>query len=94
MDSTWKAFRHCARWSSAGAIEAVVSLRPEAAAPRSGAADYRTLCRRLGLPLHEVDNINHDSSIELLRRSELDLVFVIGWTQILKPEVLRSPVSG
>jgi methionyl-tRNA formyltransferase len=75
-------------------LEVVVSLRPEAAAPRSGAADYRTLCRSLRLPLHEVDNINHDSSVEFLSRSELDLVFVIGWTQILKPEVLRLARVG
>ena len=75
-------------------VEVVVSLEPEAAGRRSGAADYRTLCRGLGLPLYEVENINHDSSIELLRRSELDLLFVIGWTQILKPEVLRLARIG
>jgi methionyl-tRNA formyltransferase len=75
-------------------IAGVVSLRPEAAARRSGTADYRALCQTLGLPLHEVNNINEAASVELLRGLDLDVVFVIGWTQILKPEVLRVARIG
>jgi methionyl-tRNA formyltransferase len=76
------------------AVEAVISLRPDAAARRSGKADYRLLCRRFAVRLYEVDNINDITSIELLRRLNLDLVFVIGWTQILRPEVLRLARIG
>jgi methionyl-tRNA formyltransferase len=76
------------------AIEAVVSLRPEAAASRSGHGEYRTLCRRLGLRLHEVDSINDADSIELLRGLDLDLAFVIGWTELLRPAVLSLARVG
>jgi methionyl-tRNA formyltransferase len=75
-------------------VAAVISLSPEAAARRSGAADYRTLCERAGLRLHEVENINDRHAIDLLRRLDLDLVFVIGWSQILRPEVLSLARLG
>jgi methionyl-tRNA formyltransferase len=78
------------------AIEAVVSLRPETAAGRSGngSSEYRTLCRRLGLRLHEVDSINDVTSVELLRSLDLDLAFVIGWTELLRPAVLTLARIG
>src|SRR5690606_12004546 len=47
-------------------VEAVFTLEPALAARRSGAADYRALCRRLGLPLHEVRNINDDDAVARL----------------------------
>jgi methionyl-tRNA formyltransferase len=75
-------------------VQAVITLKPESAAKRSGAADYQTLCRRFSLPLHEVTNINEPGSIELLRKMDLDLLIVLGWTQILKPEALRTAKIG
>jgi methionyl-tRNA formyltransferase len=76
------------------AIEAVITLQPETARKRSGGGDYRGLCERYGPPLHEVASINERAAIALLRRLDLDLVFVIGWTQILRPEVLQLARVG
>jgi methionyl-tRNA formyltransferase len=77
-------------------IEAVITLSEEAAARRSGSgnAQYRTLCRRLGLRLHEVESINDAASIELLQLLDLDLAFVIGWTELLRPAVLSLARVG
>jgi methionyl-tRNA formyltransferase len=75
-------------------VEAAFTLKPESAAKRSGAADYQTLCRRFSLPLHEVTNINDPGSIEMLRKLDLDLLIVFGWTQILKPETLGTAKIG
>src|SRR5439155_576265 len=71
-------------------IQAVLTLRPDVAATRSGAADYRSLCQRFGVPLHEIVHINDAASRELLKNLALDVVFVIGWSQILAPETLRT----
>jgi len=73
---------------------AVLTLRPELAASRSGAADYAPLCRRLGLPLHHVANINDADTVALLGRLALDVLFVIGWSQILRAPALRSARLG
>lgn len=75
-------------------IEAVLTLRPELAAKRSGAADYSTLCREYEVPLYEIANINDTESLALLKRLALDIAFVIGWTQIVRREALQSVRIG
>jgi methionyl-tRNA formyltransferase len=76
------------------AMEAVITLQPETAKKRSGTGDYRSLCERDGVPVHEVASINDRETVALLRRLDLDLVFVIGWTQLLRPEVLQLARVG
>jgi methionyl-tRNA formyltransferase len=75
-------------------IEAVFTLKSELAARRSGAGDYQTLCRKFRIQLHQIGNINEPSAVALLRELNLDLVFVLGWTQILKPETIRTAKIG
>ncbi|PYO44773.1 MAG: hypothetical protein DMD33_01855 [Gemmatimonadetes bacterium] len=80
---------------AAGApVAAVLTLKPEVAAPRSGAADYGPVCQRFGVPLYEVKSINDPDSRALLQDLKLDLVFVIGWSQILSPETLATARLG
>lgn len=76
------------------AIEAAVTLTAEAAARRSGTADYQPLCLEYGIPLYRVENINNEQSIKLLADLDLDVVIVLGWSQILRPHVLRLARIG
>ncbi|HLH31561.1 MAG TPA: methionyl-tRNA formyltransferase [Terriglobia bacterium] len=75
-------------------LEAVVTLDQNAAAKRSGAAAYDKVCEALGVPLYTVSDINAPSSIALLERLDFDVTFVIGWTQLLKSEALRTAKFG
>jgi methionyl-tRNA formyltransferase len=75
-------------------VEAVVTLKPHLAAKRSGAGDYAALCREFGVPLYEVANINDEEALTLLRGLRLDVVFVIGWTQIVRREALSLARVG
>jgi len=75
-------------------IAAVITLKPELAAKRSGAVDYAALCQQFRVPLYEVANINSPESVTLLSDLSLDVLFVIGWTQILRPQVLRTAKIG
>lgn len=75
-------------------LEAVLTLHPELAAKKSGAEDYIALCREHGVPLHFVRNINDEDALQLLRGLALDLLFVIGWTQILRGEALQTAKLG
>jgi methionyl-tRNA formyltransferase len=75
-------------------VEGVISLTREVAATRSGAADYTALCQRYNIPLYHVASINSVEARELLRRLALDVVFVIGWSQILGPETLALARVG
>lgn len=77
-----------------GIVSTVITLTPEAAGKRSGVADYRGLCERFGVQLYEVADINHEVSVRLLESLDLDLLFVIGWSQILRPPALRAIRGG
>lgn len=70
-------------------IEAVITLKPSLAAKKSGGGDYLSLCKNFHVPLFEVENINDQQSIKLLKELSLDLAFVIGWTQIIREEALK-----
>jgi methionyl-tRNA formyltransferase len=52
------------------------------------------LCRRFNVPLYEIKNINDLEAIELLQALALDLLFVIGWTQILRSAALQTAKIG
>lgn len=75
-------------------IEAVFTLRPPQAAKRSAVADYVALCRRLHLPLYEVADINAPETVACLRSLSLDVLFVLGWSQILSPDTLAVARIG
>jgi len=75
-------------------ITGVVTLRPELAARRSGAVDYAPLAARHHVPLYRVGNINDPEGHEALRALDADIVFVIGWSQILHPPTLRLARIG
>ena len=75
-------------------VVAVVTLDDDAAARRSGAADYSPICRDCEVPLHHVRNINDESSVQLLRDLDLDVAFVIGWTQLVGARAMAQVTRG
>jgi methionyl-tRNA formyltransferase len=75
-------------------LESVITLTPEEAARRSGAVDYAPLCAEYGVPLYRIANINDDRSLRLLEELSLDLVFVIGWSQVIRSEALKLVKIG
>ena len=80
---------------AAGApVEAVLTLRPDLAIRRSGGVDFQPLCVRHGVPLHYIANINDLQAQQLLCRLAPDVVFAIGWHQVVSPSVLRVASVG
>jgi methionyl-tRNA formyltransferase len=75
-------------------IVAAVTLTAEAAARRSGTADFGPLCRSAGVPLHRTSDVNSPETVALLRSLDLDVLFVIGWNQILRAEALGTARVG
>jgi methionyl-tRNA formyltransferase len=75
-------------------VKAVITLARELATARSGAADYEPLCRYFHVPRYEVADINDGVACELLRSLTLDVVFVIGWSQILEHATVETARWG
>lgn len=75
-------------------IGAVLTLTPELRAKRSGGVDYAPLCAEYGIPLHYITGINEPGAYEILKRLAPDVIFVIGWHQIVRPPVMRLARRG
>ena len=75
-------------------IRAVLTLTPELAAKRSGAADYAPVCADYGVPLHYISGINEPRAFEILSAISPDVIFVIGWHQIVRQPVMGLPRLG
>ena len=69
-------------------IAGVLTLAPALAAARSGGADFAPVCARHGVPLHPISDVNGAEAQQLLQAMSPDVVFVIGWHQIVRPASL------
>ena len=75
-------------------VSAIFTLRPELAAKVSGAVPWEGVAARSGVPLHYVRNMNDPEAVEILRGIAPDLLFCVGWTQLLRKPVLEIPRLG
>ena len=75
-------------------VAGVITLNTAAASKRSGVGNYAAICDRFAVPRYEVKNINEGRSVELLRSMDLDVAFVLGWSQILRNEALAAARIG
>lgn len=75
-------------------LESVITLEQPALVKRSAAVGYADFLAPYDITLHEVSNINDESSISLLKSLDLDLLFVIGWSQILHQDALATARLG
>lgn len=75
-------------------IQAIITLQDELMARKSGAADFAGIAAEHDVPLHHVRNVNDPAAVDLLTSLNLDVLFVIGWSQILRPVALRSARLG
>jgi methionyl-tRNA formyltransferase len=77
-----------------GELDLVVTLRDEKAARKSGRVYPDEFCRGRGIELLKIDNVNDPEAIESIRRRGIDWLFIIGWSQIARAEVLAAPRRG
>lgn len=77
-----------------GQLVGAITLSRSAAAKRAAAADVAGLCAGAGAPVTAVEHINDTSSVETLRGWRADVIFVIGWSQILSAEALDCARIG
>ncbi len=75
-------------------IHAIITLHDELAAKKSGAANFNGIAAKHNIQLHHIRNVNDPMSIKLLVDLNLDLLFVVGWSQILHPPALQSARIG
>jgi len=75
-------------------IKIVLTLKEEKLKEKSAYVDYNIFCKKHNIVVHSIKNINSQESVELLSKANIDILFVIGWGQILKSNILNLPKVG
>lgn len=77
-----------------GKIDLLITLKDEMAKNKSGRIYLDEIAERENTPLLKINNINDMEVIKALKEYEIDWLFIIGWSQIAKKEVLETPTNG
>ena len=75
-------------------IVGVVTLPGPIDPNRSGQCAFDEVASRLGAELHETRDINSDETLAWLRSLEADLVFVVGWSQLVREPFIAEAREG
>jgi methionyl-tRNA formyltransferase len=77
-----------------GNLDLLITLKDEKAKSKSGRIYLDEIAEKHYVPLLKIHNINDLEVIEALKKHEIDWLFIIGWSQIAKKEVLETPTKG
>ena len=75
-------------------VVGLMTLNSNAASKRSGVFNFESFSEEAKIPYYEVKHINDQSSIEILKTHNLDILIILGWSQLLNGEVLSIPTIG
>ena len=75
-------------------IEAVFSYDESKRKFFSDMISFDSLTSKHGIKNIKVQNINDNENIEIIKEISPDLIFVMGWSQLLKTEILNIPKIG
>ena len=75
-------------------VAAVLGLHAGAAPNTSGYARLDDLAAAARVPYHDFVSINTPAAVEVARRAAPDLLFVVGLSQLIGPELLALPALG
>lgn len=77
-----------------GHLDLLITLKDEKAKEKSGRVYIDDIASKYNIPLLKINNINDEEVIDTIRDMEIDWLFVIGWSQIVKQELLTTPKKG
>lgn len=77
-----------------GKLDLVITLDDNQAVSKSGRVYLDDFCTEQGVPLLKSSNINNEECVQALKEFDIDWLFIIGWSQIAKSEILSAPKKG
>lgn len=73
-------------------LETIFTLHDDLATGKSGRVFVDRFARKHGIPVHKLCHVDEVSAVE--KYSQLDWLFIVGWSQIAGPAVIRAPKRG
>ncbi|MEJ9228295.1 methionyl-tRNA formyltransferase [Peribacillus butanolivorans] len=77
-----------------GNLDLLITLEDDKAKNKSGRIYLDNIATEHSVPLLKIDNINNQEVLNTLKEHQIDWLFIIGWSQIAKKEVLETPTFG
>lgn len=75
-------------------VAAVFTLDTEHAGFHSDFSDLGPIAQRAGIDVHRIRDINDPETLRVIRSYKPDVIFVFGWSQLIKKYVLDIPRLG
>lgn len=77
-----------------GKLDLLITLEDDRAKNKSGRIYLDEFSNKHNIPLLKIENINQPEVINTLKEKDIDWLFIIGWSQIAKKELLDTPKLG
>jgi len=77
-----------------GNFDLLITLKDEKDKDKSGRIYLDDIASEHNVPLLKINNINDVEVLEALKKYEIDWLFIIGWSQIAKKDILSAPKEG
>ena len=77
-----------------GEVVGIITLKEEFTKGISDHRSFDAIAKKHNIPLHKIKNINDEDSRAIIRQLRPDIMFVCGWSQIIKPEVFTLAKRG
>lgn len=77
-----------------GKLDLAITLLDEQAVNKSGRVYLDDFCSAHAIPLLKTRNVNDPAAIDAIRHAGIDWLFIIGWSQIGREELLSTPRLG
>ena len=100
MRTVWVSFdtmgRDCLEAAAAAGAEVVgvVTLAGPIDPNRSGQCSFDEIAARLGAELVETSDVNSDATLEAVRSLDPELIFVVGWSQLVRKPFIALAREG
>ena len=75
-------------------LSLVITLPDDVNINKSGRVFLDDFCQKKKIPLFKKPDINHAEIIRLIIKKKIEWLFIIGWSQIAKKDLLEAPLKG
>ena len=75
-------------------VSIIFSYNESVQKKHSDSVSFKNLSNQYNIRNVEVDNINKSENIEILKSIKPDLILVMGWSHLLKTEIIKIPSIG
>ena len=81
-------------YHAGGHLDLAITLPDDRAQTKAGRVYLDEFCHEREIPLVKSPNVNGPEVVEAIKAYEIDWLFIIGWSQIAREEVLEAPTRG